>query len=329
MLTLPLLQALRNKFPQAELEFFVRSGLEGLFSSHPALNKVTGFAKRGSQKSLGAAWALGKNLATMNFDLWISPHTSLRSALIARTSSIPTRIGYRSPWYNRLAHTRTVPRRFEELEEIERLFQLATPLGIELPAPKARLVLPSSALEKADAFWAAHCKGRKVLGVHPGSTWPTKCWPREYFCEVVRKGAESGALVLVFGGPGEERLAAGIVDAARKPGLEGNIMDISGQLNLPELAAHLGRLDACLTNDSGPMHLAWVQDVPLVSLFGPTVKKLGFFPRGEGSLVMETELDCRPCGLHGPRRCPEGHHKCMRDIPAEQVWKALETKLNS
>jgi hypothetical protein len=33
------------------------------------------------------------------------------------------------------------------------------------------------------------------------------------------------------------------------------------------LAAALPLLSAYLTNDSGPMHLAWVQDVPLVALF--------------------------------------------------------------
>lgn len=329
VLTLPLLLALRKKFPEAELELFVRAGLEDLFSSHPALNRVTGFAKRGGQKSPAAAYRFGKKLRTQGFDLWISAHTSLRSALIAKTSAIPTRIGYDSPWFNRLAYTRTVSRRFNELEEIERLFQLVEPLGITPPAPKPRLVLPDPAREKADAFWADNCGERKVLGVHPGSTWPTKCWPEEYFSKIVRKGAESGAVVLVFGGPGEEELAARIVEKAKKPGLETHIVDLSGQLALPELAAYLGRLDACLTNDSGPMHLAWVQNTPLVAIFGPTVKELGFYPRGENSLVMETALDCRPCGLHGPKHCPEKHHKCMRDIPPEKIWKKLAAKLKT
>ncbi|HKI81718.1 MAG TPA: glycosyltransferase family 9 protein, partial [Pseudodesulfovibrio sp.] len=98
--------------------------------------------------------------------------------------------------------------------------------------------------------------------------------------------------------------------------------------SLPELAAYLGRLDAYLTNDSGPMHLAWTQEVPLVALFGPTVKALGFFPRGDNATVLENDgLDCRPCGLHGPKKCPEGHFKCMRDLTPDRVWDVLKAKL--
>ncbi len=75
------------------------------------------------------------------------------------------------------------------------------------------------------------------------------------------------------------------------------------------------------------MHLAWAQDTPLVALFGPTVRKLGFFPRGDNSTVLEVPLDCRPCGLHGPKKCPKGHHDCMRRLTPDMVWDALRAKL--
>ena len=76
------------------------------------------------------------------------------------------------------------------------------------------------------------------------------------------------------------------------------------------------------------MHLAWSQDVPLVALFGPTVKQLGFFPRGKNSTVAEIDLDCRPCGLHGPRKCPKDHFRCMRTLTPDMVWEKLSAKLN-
>ncbi len=326
LLTLPLLKALENRFPGAEIHYFVRAGLEGLFSALPGLASVRPFAKRGADKGLGRAWALGRSLSREGFDLWVSAHVSLRSAVVAKASSIPVRIGYDKPWFNRLAYTRTVSRQFDELEEVERLMELARPLGIEGPAPDPEMVLPRAAVDVADAYFSELT--RPVLGVHPGSTWPTKQWPEERFAEVVARAAQAGATVLVFGGPGEEPLAARIVDQAKSFAHGADIRDLSGRLDLPGLAAHLARLDACLTNDSGPMHLAWVQRVPLVALFGPTVRGLGFFPRGEGSTVLELPgLDCRPCGLHGPRRCPLGHHRCMTDISPDRVWEALAPKL--
>ncbi|MEF2232455.1 MAG: glycosyltransferase family 9 protein, partial [Pseudodesulfovibrio sp.] len=292
VLTLPLLDALHGRFPGAEIHFFVRRGFEALFAAQPGVTAAHGFDKRGAQRSLPAAVRLGWTLGRQGFDLWIGAHKSLRSALVAAATGVPRRIGYDAPWFNRLAYTDTVPRRFADLEEIERLFQLLRPLGIDTPAPAARLVPPPEAVRAAEAFWAGRVTRRPVLGIHPGSTWPTKCWPVEYFGDVAGRAARAGAQVLVFGGPGEEATAA---EVAALAGAGDAVIDLSGKLSLPELAAFLGRVDACLTNDSGPMHLAWTQGTPLVALFGPTVRSLGFFPRGAASTVMEIPLDCRPC----------------------------------
>ncbi|WP_147819586.1 lipopolysaccharide heptosyltransferase II [Salidesulfovibrio onnuriiensis] len=327
ILTLPLLAALKRLHPHAEIHFWVRKGLGALFSGQPEITAVHEFDKRGRDKSLLAAHRLGRKIAGQGFDLWISAHRSLRSAVVARATRIETRIGYCAPWFNRCAYTQTVDRRFEDLEEIERLHQLLLPLNEEAPVPQANLVLPQSARRFAQDFWEEHgLQGDMVLGVHPGSTWPTKCWLPDYFAEVVRHAANEAVTVLVFGGPGEEALVSEIVEKAGGTGRF--VHNLAGRLDLLQLAAVMGRLSACLTNDSGPMHLAWTQNVPLVALFGPTVRKLGFYPRGKKSTVLETDLQCRPCGLHGPRKCPQKHHECMKRITPEQVWSALRAKLD-
>lgn len=328
VLTLPFVQALKARHPEAEIHFFVRAGLEGLFSAQRELASARPFAKRGSQKGLLAARALGSELSLEGFDLWISPHASLRSAYMARCVGAPVRIGYSSPWFNWLAYTHLVDRRFEHLEEIERIFQLGGPLGVfataETPAPLPRLDIAPEGKARADEIFSGLPQG-PILGIHPGSTWPTKCWPREHFAEIARRALAAGAVVLLFAGPGEEALAADIEQQAGPA--PGRLVNLANMLTLPALAACLGRLDACLTNDSGPMHLAWAQGVPLAACFGPTVRSLGFFPRGPNSRVLETNLDCRPCGLHGHKACPQGHHHCMRDIRPDRVWDVLKGML--
>jgi len=334
VLTLPFIQVLKARYPKAEIHLFVRAGLEGLFSAQRELANVRPFAKRGAQKGLFAARNLGRQLALEGFDLWISPHTSLRSAYMARCVGAPVRIGFNAPWYNWLAYTHLVDRRFDELEEVERLFQLGGPLGIFAdkahPAPLPRLDLPAEAKDRAEQIFSGLPAG-PILGIHPGSTWPTKCWPKEHFAEVARRALAAGAVVLLFAGPGEEALAAHIAqtaqDAPTTQAATGRLVNLANMLTIPALAACLGRLDACLTNDSGPMHLAWAQNVPLAACFGPTVRKLGFFPRGPNSRVLETNLDCRPCGLHGHKACPLGHHNCMKDISPDRVWDVLKGML--
>jgi heptosyltransferase-2 len=310
VLTLPLVQALKAAWPGAEVHFFVRQGLETLFSAQPELASVRGFDKRGRDRSLCSAPRLGRALSREGFDLWISPHASFRSALVAVASGAPVRVGYDRPWWGRLAYTHPVSRRFAELEEIERLMELVRPLGLDPAPPAPRLVLPPAELEVARA-WRKTVPG-PLLGVHPGSTWPTKQWPAEYFTRVLELASAQGVATAVFGGPGAETELAGRIIAAARPG-PGPFLNLAGTLSLPALAAHLGQLSACLTNDSGPMHLAWVQGAPTVALFGPTVRGLGFFPRGERSTVLEIDLPCRPCGL--------------QDLAPETAWAVLRPRL--
>jgi len=325
VLTLPLLQTLRANFPQAEIHFFVREGLQSLFQAQPELSGVHGFDKNGGDRSFLAMHAYSRKLSREGYSLWISPHRSLRSGLVARMTNARTRIGYSRPWFNHYLFTHTIDRAFGRFHEVDRLLRLVDPLKLTVLVDWPRLVLPERARERADAFWAEHIRG-PVLGLHPGSTWATKRWPAERFGEVARKAVEAGAQVILFGGPGERELVRQVEKAIADP-LPPGVLNLAGMHDLSELAAWIGKLDAYLCNDSGPMHLAWIQRVPLVALFGPTVRRLGFFPRGEKATVIERDLPCRPCGLHGPKACPNGSHRCMTEITVDEVYEAVSKKL--
>ncbi len=328
VLTLPLVQSLRAAFPEAELDFYVRGGLGALFRAHPAVTRVFSYDKRSREKGAGGFLRLAREVAGRNYSLWISAHTSPRSGALARLSGAAMRIGYAESPLARLWYTHTVPRRFQELEEIERLLQLLQPLGVAPASTWPELALPEEDTAAAAAFFGSLYG--PVLGLHPGSVWGSKRWPARSFARVGALALEAGAHVLLFAGPGEEDMAAAVRDHIRESSgsaARERLRDLSGTLSLPRLAAFLGRLSCYLTNDSGPMHLAWAQRVPVTAIFGPTVHSLGFFPRGDTSTVFEIDLECRPCGLHGPQTCPLGHHRCMEAISPEDVWADVRAKL--
>ncbi len=335
ILTLPLLQTLRKAWPEARLDFYTRKGFAALFSSHSAISNVYEYDKRGSAKGFGAAMAFGRELRSRNYDIWVSAHQSLRSAFIAGQSGAPLRLGYDTPKLNRIFYTKTVSRKFTELHEVERLLQLAAGLGITQFYAWPEIELPAKAENMAENLFVP-LKGRPVLGLHPGSVWATKRWPEEYFAQVALLALEKGARVMLFAGPGEEANAAAVLQVLSASGknyvigqgADADVLDMSARLSLPELAACIARLSCYVSNDSGPMHLAWSQRVPLVALFGPTVRDLGFAPRGAESVLLEVaDCDCRPCGLHGPAVCPKGHHKCMRELVPLLVWPEVEKRL--
>jgi heptosyltransferase-2 len=335
LLTLPLLQTLRAAYPEAAIDFWVRKGFGGLFAHHPAVTAVYEYDKRGRDKGLFPSLRFAGLVRGERYALWISAHASPRSAVIARWSGARMRVGYAEPACNSWLYTHTVPRRFAELEEIERLERLLLPLNLPPHVPGSKwpdIVLPKTAGDAAAAFWEALVPEgtAPVLGLHPGSIWGTKRWPPEYFAEIAALAVREGARALVFAGPGEETMAQDVAGRAQRAltAAEGpRVVTLANVLSLPELAAYIGRLDCYLSNDSGPMHLAWPQKTPLTALFGPTTRALGFYPRGDGARVMELPLPCRPCGLHGPQTCPLGHHQCMRGMTPAMVWPDVAAKL--
>jgi heptosyltransferase-2 len=171
--------------------------------------------------------------------------------------------------------------------------------------------------------------GRPVIAVCPSARHQTKIWPAERFSDVAAAlAAEQGAAVLLFGSPGErprcEDVARGI--GARAPHVQ--VINLAGRVSLMETGALMDRCLLVLTNDSGLMHIAAARKRKVVAVFGSTVRQFGFFPYGTLNAVVEhPSLGCRPCTHIGRETCPQGHFRCMLDIPADQVLSVSRTLL--
>jgi heptosyltransferase-2 len=124
---------------------------------------------------------------------------------------------------------------------------------------------------------------------------------------------------VVVGGPGDREAAEAVV-AACAPG---RAVDATGRLSLLASAELIRRARLLVTNDSSPQHLASAVGTPTLTVFGPTVPAFGFGPLAPGSATSGVaDLPCRPCDAHGPRACPLGHWRCMREQGAEAVAAA-------
>lgn len=326
VLALPLLQSLRLRYPAAIIDYYVRGGLAPLFEAHPALTNVFSYDKRATDKGVLSLFRLGREVASRNYSLWLSPHASLRSASMALASRAPVRIGYSEPLFNKFAYTRTVDRGFGQGHEVERILRLLEPLG---PGPLSswpEIVLPQAAHDRAQAFFDTLPPG-PVIGLHPGSVWASKRWPVGRFAALAAHAVEHGVRTLIFAGKGEEEaLAKAVVKGVselRCRNDEPLLHDLSARTSLVELAAFISRLDCYVGNDSGPMHMAWCLRAPVVTIFGPTAREFGFIPLGEKDLIIDVDEPCRPCGRHGHTQCPEGHHRCMLRVTPEAVWSAV------
>ena len=150
-----------------------------------------------------------------------------------------------------------------------------------------------------------------------GSEWETKIWPAERVKSLVRILAHRGLRPVLVGGPKERSLA-------REVGSAGGCIDTTGN-PIGEALAILSMSSLAVGGDTGLMHAARAMGVPTVAVFGPTAPSLHVF--GPRERAVSLGLSCSPCSVHGSRRCPLGHHRCLRDLDAEQVAAACQAVL--
>jgi heptosyltransferase-2 len=259
------------------------------------------------------------------FRIAVSPHKSLRTALLLALATIPCRIGFRQSagWF--LYHRRV--RRDAALHEVDRNLSLLRALGLdpEESGRTIRLEVSPGAEREGETLLSSLGiqKDETVFGIHPGSVWPTKRWSLEGYAELMaRLKQKYSCRILLFGGPEDQEFTD------RLQRLSGNLgVCLAGKIGLAELPWAIGRCRVFITNDSGPMHMAVARGVPVVAIFCATTVSLGFYPYAANAVVVEKDLACRPCGTHGGRRCPLGTEDCIRLIGPDDVLRGVEMVL--
>jgi heptosyltransferase-2 len=163
-------------------------------------------------------------------------------------------------------------------------------------------------------------KNKLLITINPSSAWETKRWPDYKFIKLVEEIYNRYSVPVIFTGSKKENE---YISGMEK--LLGNkCINMAGKTTLSELIYLIKESDLLITNDSGPMHIASATSTPVLAIFGPTTRELGFFPYGSRSVVMGSSLRCRPCTLHGSKNCPHGHLLCMKMIKVSDVLNEVE-----
>jgi heptosyltransferase-2 len=318
VLTTPILSALKNALPSCRVTLLCTPETRDVFTENKNMDEILVMDKKGKDRSIRSLWRWGQYLRG-KYDMAILPHRSFRSALLTALAGIPKRVGFANS-QGRMFLTDRVD--FDwKMHDAERNLRLLEPLGIRGVTPSVKV--NSSADWRALA--SAHELNENVpwVGMNPGSVWATKRWLPEGFASVADELIrEMKGQVLLFGSE-KDRPAVEAVTHAMKE----TPVNLCGKTDLKVLSALIARCRLFVTNDSGPMHLASAAQVPVVAIFGPTTRELGFFPYGPKSTVVELDMPCRPCSLHGGHKCPLNHFKCMRDVTPEMVLSACRNLL--
>ena len=319
VLTTPLLSALRRRIAPRRLAVLVRPEAVALVAGHPDVDQVLVDDKRGTDRGLGGLVRTARRLRRERFDLVVSPHRSLRTALVLAAARIPRRVGFRESRGAFLYHERV--HRDRARHDVERNLALAAPFGA---GREDRYALHVPVLPDAAARAAALLPpgGGALVGVAPGSVWATKRWSPEGFAAVIAGLSADGARCVLLGTRDEARLAEEIRTLGG-----GRATVLAGRTDPATLVGVIDRLSLLVANDSAPMHIACARGVPVVAVFCATTPALGYGPYGPHATVVEADLECRPCARHGGPSCPRGTEDCMRLVPAGAVLAAARAAL--
>jgi lipopolysaccharide heptosyltransferase II len=318
---LPVLNALRDRWPRALLAWLVNSGLRSLVEGHQALDRVIPF-ERGKMRlgwsGLGAVTRLAGELRRERFDLVLDLQGLLRSGLMALATGAPVRVGMAGAREgSRHTATHTIPERSERPHAIERLLDVAAAFGA--PTARIRYDLP---IRAADRDWANEALGAlrgPVLTVNLGARWVTKRWSPEGFAEVARRAVEAhGVGLAMVGAPEDRPLVDQFLEALRG---SAPVVDLCGRTTLMQLAAVAERSAVFLSNDTGPLHLAVAAGAYTLGVFTCTRPEwTGAY--GPKAANVATQVACAGSCV---KQC--GHLSCLAELSSERVFMALERQM--
>jgi len=317
ILITPLIRAVKQLFPRAEIDALVVPQSSGVLVNNPNLRNILTFDKR--KNKVKAFWKTMHELRKNKYDLAISPHSSTTTAWLMVLACIPERVGF-DRWHASKYLTHKVPHYDDRgWHKVQKLLHLLTVFSDREFDRQTELFPSEQDQQKAKEITGQGVfAGRPAIAMAPGSIWNTKRWPEAYYTQLAKLLYEDQYNLIFMGGKEERDLCARIV---RNAGAEAQ--NLAGQTSILESAALAGQCDLMICNDSGALHIANAMKTDVFVFFGPTVQSIGYFPFRENDVVFELEMECRPCGSHGGDKCPLEHHKCMVEISPEMVYEKI------
>ncbi len=316
---------LRKIYPDDHIILVCKKGVADFFLQDGLVNQLVEIEKGNRQSYKTALDHIKRQHVVQNV---FCLHKSLRSALFSFKIKAENRFGFKvgigSLFFSKSV---TYPKAWPDPIRQLSLLQLVDAELDQLLKSKdwtylnqMNQAIPDQFQFKNKAQTTPKIKSKKVA-IFPGSVWATKKWTEEGFSKVAKYLCDQNYKVFLMGGADERDIAERIHQ------IEPRTQIIAGQKQITESIEILKSCDFIVGNDSSSSHMAASVGTPVLSLFGPTTLDLGFRPWINNSAVVENiSLDCRPCGKHGHKKCPLGHHKCMKDISAETVIAAIKNQ---
>jgi ADP-heptose:LPS heptosyltransferase len=325
VLTTPLIRAIRDRYPDAYLAYLAEQEAVSLLEHHPCLDEIIpfDFSRSTILEQPRVMWLL----RSRKFDVFIDLFSNPRTALLARASGAPIRIGKDVGGRGRL-YTHQIRDDGKPKTAVAFHYQYVKPIGVEPTRWRTELFLTDEERREARRYltWQQIDPSRPIVGLHPGATWPAKRWGWEKFADLIDLlRAKLDAQVIVTQGPNDVDLVGKI--AARSTG---RFLSLP-VLPLRQVAALIAQCAVYVANDNGTMHISAAIGTKTVGIFGPGEEDI-WFPYGPPHdglphIALRKDVPCHPCHLDFCNREGAEYMECMRKLSVDEVFQTVKERL--
>jgi lipopolysaccharide heptosyltransferase II len=320
VLTTALVRCLKNRYPNAQIDFVVKKQFRQLVDHNPHIHTIYTVD---SSEGFSGLRKLKAKIRLTHYDVFIDIHKNIRSLFVRSGSGAKITLTYNKHIIKRTILTNIGIDNYRIVTPVyQRFIDAAKKIDVSYDGKGTELFIGAEIEEKIKReLTSKNLLGEKpYILLCPGASFKNKQWLPEQFAELANTLLDKENVnVLLVGGAAEEEVCKYIVQETK-----GRAIDFSVQLSILESGVLAKYAKVVVANDTGMLHIAEALKVPVIGIYGPTTRQFGYFPILENSQVVEIELPCRPCTKMGSNNCPKKHWKCMKNITTTMVYNKIK-----
>jgi ADP-heptose:LPS heptosyltransferase len=319
VLSLPMAEIIKKKYPQSKVAYFIREYTSTLLDGNPFVDEI-----------IVAEEAAGEILFSNNlqkikskkFDTCVVINPTLKIALLMFLAGIKNRIGTGYRWYSFLFNKKVYEhRKYGDKHELEYNINLLTQIGIESDISnkdiKFNLNTDENSLRNIDSLLLekGYDSGSKIVVIHPGSGGSSVDLPKEKLIELTKLTSTIDKITVVITGSKNE------FDLCKDFEINDSVINLAGQLDLSLLKALIKKSNLFISNSTGPMHIAAAFGVYVIGFFPKIVScsQNRWGPYTDRRTIYVPIIDCSNCNREQCEKLD-----CMNSIDIGRVFD--ETK---
>jgi len=324
ILSLPLAEIVKKKYPDCKVTFLVRDYTSSLIKDNPFIDRVLLLKEKNNKLLVNKNI---KELKSFKFDVCIIVYPTFLLALTIFLSGIKKRIGTGYRWYSFFFNRKVFEhRKYAEKHELEYNVGLLEEIGIKEEVFTGNINFYLKVSDKEEGLIKnlfekneVNVKNKLVI-IHPGSGGSSVDLPTERMIELTRRLSEIENLNIIITGNNSE------VELCNKFVVNNSVKNLAGKLNLSQLNKLISFANLFISNSTGPIHIAAALGKYVIGFYPKilscSVQRWG--PYTEKRTIFSPTIDCSNCSR---KQCEK--LDCMKSIDIGRVFDECKRVLEN